>query len=197
MPIDGTGKLGSIGKALPGWEVQVVDNDGRELSPNQTGELIVKGPITQGYYRNPHATAEVIKDGWLYTGDIGRADEDGYLFITGRKKDMIIIKGQNVYTSDIESLLLKHPTVAEAAVLGIPDELRGEVAGAVVSLKEGEIATEQEIKRFCLERIANYKVPKQVIFLDSLPKTATGKIDKEGIRDLLSIPSLFQEMPIS
>jgi len=196
MPINGTGKLGSIGKALPGWEVRVVDNDGQKLSPNQTGELIIKGPITQGYYHNQRATAEVIKDGWLYTGDIGRVDESGYLFITGRKKDMIIIKGQNVYTSDIESVLLTHPKVAEAAVLGIPDELRGEVVGAVVCLKKGKVATEQDIRRFCLEHIASYRVPKQVIFTDSLPRTAAGTIDKQSIRDLLSIPSLFQEMVI-
>ncbi|MFC2010718.1 class I adenylate-forming enzyme family protein [Chloroflexota bacterium] len=197
MSINGTGKLGSIGKVLPGWEVQVVDNDGQVLSPNQTGELIIKGPITQGYYHNPQATAEIIKDGWLYSGDIGKVDEDGYLFITGRKKDMIIIKGQNVYTSDIESVLLTHPKVAEAAVLGIPDELRGEVVGAVVSLKKGEVATEQDIRRFCLEHIAVYRVPKQVIFIDSLPRTAAGNIDKQSIRELLSIPSLFQEIAIS
>lgn len=197
MPIDGTGKLGSVGKALPGWEVKVVSDNGWELPPNQPGEIIVRGPIMKGYYHNPQATAEIIKDGWLYTGDIGRADEDGYLFITGRRKDMIIAKGQNIYPSDIESVLYTHPKVAEATVIGIPDRLRGEVIGAVISLKEGEVATEREIKQFCLERMANYKVPKQVIFSHSLPRTATGKIDKESIRARLSIPSLFQKMAIS
>jgi len=182
QPIDGTGKLGSVGKALPGWEVKIVDDNGKELPLNQSGEIIVSGPIMKGYYNNPRATAEAIRDGWLYTGDIGRADEDGELFILDRKKEMIIAKGQNIYPSDIEDVLYTHPKVAEAAVVGIPDELRGEVVRAVISLKEGEAATEQEIKRFCLERIANYKVPKQVIFLDSLPKTATGKIRKEDLK---------------
>jgi len=180
--VDGTGKLGSAGEALPGWEVKIVGDNGKELPPNQSGEIIVRGPIMKGYYNNPRATAETIRDGWLYTGDIGKVDGDGELFILGRKKEIIIAKGQNIYPSDIEDVLYTHPKVAEAAVVGIPDELRGEVVRAVISLKAGEAATEQEIKRFCLERIANYKVPKQVIFLDSLPKTAAGKIGKEDLR---------------
>ncbi len=182
QPVDGTGKLGSVGKALPGWEVKIVGDNGKELPPNQSGEIIVRGPIMKGYYNNPRATAETIRDGWLYTGDVGKVDGDGELFILGRKKEMIIAKGQNIYPSDIEDVLYTHPKVAEAAVVGIPDELRGEVVRAVISLKAGEAATEQEIKRFCLERIANYKVPKQVIFLDSLPKTAAGKIGKEDLK---------------
>ena len=182
QPVDGTGKLGSTGKALPGWEVKMVDDNGKELPPNQPGEIIVRGPIMKGYYNNPRVTAETIRDGWLHTGDIGRVDEDGELFILGRKKEMIIAKGQNIYPSDIEDVLYTHPKVAEAAVVGIPDELRGEVIRAIISLKAGEVATEQEIKRFCLEHIANYKVPKQVIFLDSLPKTATGRIRKEDLK---------------
>ena len=182
QPVDGTGKPGSTGKAMPGWEVKIVDDNGKELPPNQPGEIIVRGPIMKGYYNNPRVTAETIRDGWLHTGDIGRVDEDGELFILGRKKEMIIAKGQNIYPSDIEDVLYTHPKVAEAAVVGIPDELRGEVIRAIISLKAGEVATEQEIKRFCLEHIANYKVPKQVIFLDSLPKTATGKIRKEDLK---------------
>jgi len=182
QPVDGTGKLGSVGEALPGWEVKIVEDNGKELPPNKPGEIIASGPIMKGYYNNPRATTEVIRDGWLYTGDIGKIDEDGELFILGRKKEMIIAKGQNIYPSDIEDVLYTHPKVAEAAVVGIPDELRGEVIRAVISLKAGEAATEQEIKRFCLERIANYKVPKQVIFSDSLPKTATGRIRKEDLK---------------
>ena len=187
--LDGTGKLGSAGKVLPGWELKVVDDSGKELPLNQPGELIVRGPIMKGYYNNPHATAETMKDGWLYTGDIGRVDEDGDVFISGRKKEMIIVKGQNIYPSDIEDVLYTNPKVAEAAVVGIPDELRGEIVRAVISLKKGKVATEQEIRQFCLERMANYKVPKQIIFIDSLPKTATGKIRKQELRDYLNLAS--------
>jgi long-chain acyl-CoA synthetase len=196
-PIDGSEKLGSVGKALPEWEVRIADDNGRELPPNQSGEVIVRGPIMKGYYKNPQATAEVIKNGWLYTGDTGMFNEKGNLFLTGRKKPTIIVKGQNVLPIDIEDVLSMHPKVAEAAVIGIPDELRGEVVGAVVTLKERAIATEQEIKRFCLEYLASYKVPKQVIFMDSLPRTATGKIDKASIRERLSIPPLFPEVVTS
>ena len=138
-----------------------------------------------------------MKDDWLYTGDIGEIDQAGYLFITGRKKDTIIIKGQNIYPGDIESVLHTHPKVAEAAVIGIPDDMRGELVGAVIALKAGEVATEEEIKRFCLEHIVNYKVPKQVFFLDSLPRTVSGVIDKETIRERLSIPPLFPGVSVS
>ena len=183
-PIDGSGKFGSVGKALPGWELKIADDNGRVLPTNQPGEIIVRGPIMKGYYNNPEATAEVIKDGWLYTGDIGRVDEDGYLFISGRKKEMIIQKGQNTFPSDIEAVLKTHPKVAETAVVGVPDELRGEIIRAYISLKEGEMITEEEIKHFCREHMANYKVPRQIIFLDFLPKTATGQIRKEKLKRL-------------
>lgn len=183
QPLDGTGKLGSVGKVLPGWELKIVDEDGKELPPNQPGEIIVRGPIMNGYYGNPQVAAKTIKDGWLYSGDIGKIDEDGYLFLSGsRKKEMIIVKGQNIYPSDIEDVLSAHPKVAEAAVVGVSDELRGEVVRAIISLKEGEVATEEEIRRFCRQHMADYKLPKQVIFVDSLPKTAAGKIDKEDLR---------------
>jgi long-chain acyl-CoA synthetase len=185
QPPDGRGKLGSVGKALPGWEVKIVDDDGREMLPNQSGEVVVRGPIMKGYYNNLQATAEVIKNGWLHTGDIGRVDEDGWLFLLGgRKKDMLIAKGQNIYPSDIEQVLTTHPKVAEVAVVGIPDEVRGETPRAFIRLKAGEVATEQEIKKFCLEHLANYKVPREVIFADSLPRTADGKIDKKSLSRL-------------
>ena len=181
---DGAGKPGSVGKALPGWELKIVDDDGRELPPNQPGEIVVRGPIMNSYYNNPQATAEVIKNGWLHTSDIGRVDEEGWLFLLGgRKKDMLIAKGQNIYPSDIEQVLASHPKVAAAAVVGVPDEVRGESPRAFISLKAGEVATEQEMKRFCLERLANYKVPREFIFADSLPRTAEGKIDKKSLRE--------------
>ena len=167
-PLDGTGKLGASGKALPGWEIKAVDDNGNELPTNQPGEIIVRGPIMEGYYNNPQATNETIKDGWLHTGDIGRIDEDGYLFLSGRKKNIIILKGQNIYPSDVEEVLCTHPKVAGAIVVGIPDRLRGEIVGAAIRLKEGEVATEQEIRQFCQERMADYKLPRQIIFTDSL-----------------------------
>lgn len=137
----------------------------------------------KGYYNNPQATAETIKDGWLYTGDIGRVDGDGYLFLSGMKKNMIILKGQNIYPSDIEEVLCIHPRVAGAIVVGIPDRLRGEIVGAAISLKEGEVATEQEIRQFCQEHMADYKLPRRIIFTNSLPETVTTKISRESLRD--------------
>ena len=129
----------------------------------------------KGFFNNPQATAEVIRDGWLYTGDLGRIDEDGYLFLTGMKKNMIILKGQNIYPGDIEEVLSTHPKVAKAVVVGIPDKLRGETVGATIVLKEGETATEPEIRRFCQEQMADYKAPKHIIFTDSLPDYDTAK----------------------
>ena len=182
QPIDGTGKLGSVGKVLPGWELKIVDDNGKELPSNQQGEIIVRGPIMKGYYNNPQATAEKIKDGWLYTNDIGKVDEDGNLFILAKKKEMIITKGQNIHPSDIEDVLYVHPKVAEAAVVGVPDELRGEIVRAVISLREGQVTTEEEIRHFCREHMADYKLPKQIIFIDSLPKTATGEIRMQELK---------------
>lgn len=168
---DGGGKPGSVGKVLPGWELKVVDDDNRELPPGQPGEIIVRGPIMTGYYKNPEATAGVIKKGWLYTGDIGRVDKEGWLFLSaGRKKDVIIAKGQNIYPSDIEYVLASHPKVAEVGVVGIRDDVRGETPRAIIRLKAGEVATEQEIKKFCLKRLANYKVPREVVFISSSPE---------------------------
>lgn len=136
-----------------------------------------------GYYENPDATAEVIKDGWYYTGDIGKIDDDGYVFVLGRKKDMIIISGHNVYPVDVEDVLYTHPKVVEAAVIGVPDKTRGEAIKAFISLKKGEVATEAEIKKFCRERLVDYKVPREVVFMEALPKTASGKIRKQSLRD--------------
>ena len=182
--VDDVGKPGSVGKALPGWELKIVDDNGQELPPNHRGEIVVRGPIMAGYYHNPEANAGVIRKGWLHTGDMGMVDEDGEVFLTGRKKDMIIAKGQNIYPSDVETVLHTHPKVAEVVVVGVPDKARGQMVRAVVRLRAGEAATDKEIKRFCLERLANYKVPKQVIFTDSLPKTATGEICKEDLKKI-------------
>jgi long-chain acyl-CoA synthetase len=181
--LDGRGEADSVGKTLPGWELRIVDDEGKELPVGETGEIIVRGPIMNEYYNNPQATAQVVKDGWLYTGDIGWIDRDGWLFLAaGRKKDMIISKGQNISPSDIEEIIGTHPKVAEVAVVGVADESRGETPRAVIKLKVGKKTSEQAIKKFCLEHLANYKVPREVIFTKSLPKTADGRINKEKLR---------------
>ena len=181
--LNGRGELDSVGRPLPGWELKIVDDEGRELPKGQTGEIAVRGPVMRGYYHNPEATAQVMKNGWLHTGDVGWVDDEGWLFLSaGRKKDMIIAKGQNICPSDIEEILGSHPKVAEVAVMGIADKLRGEIPKAFVRLQPGEEASEQEIKHFCLEHLANYKVPREIVFVDSLPKTAGGKIGKEELK---------------
>lgn len=181
--LDGRGAANSVGKPLPGWELRIVDDEGRELPTGEKGEIVVRGPIMNEYYNNPQATAQVVKDGWLHTGDIGWVDKEGWLFLAaGRKKDMIISKGQNISPSDIEEIIGNHPKVAEVVVVGIADESRGEMPRAVIKLKAGEEATEPEIKKFCLEHLANYKVPREFIFTESLPRTADGRIDKEKLR---------------
>jgi len=183
--MDGSKRPGSSGKALACFEIKTVDDNGEELLPNEPGEIKVRGPIMTCYYNNAQDTARAKKDGWLYTGDLGRIDEDGYLFLTGRKKELIILKGQNVYAGDIEEVLCTHPGVAEAVVIGIPDKLRGEVVVAAVKLKKGEVVTEQEIRRFCQERLAAYKLPKHIVFADSL-RGRSGAINKKDLRDYLA-----------
>lgn len=178
QPIDGSGKFGAVGKVLRGWEVKIVGDQGSDLPAGETGEVAARGPIMKGYYNNPDATRETIKDGWLYSGDLGSLDGDGYLFLKGRKKEVIVVAGQKVYPVDIEGVLYTHPKVAEAAVVGVQDGLRGEAVRAVVRLKEGMTATEREIKLFCREYMADFKLPKEVIFIDVMPKITTGKIKK-------------------
>ena len=187
QPVDGGGKDGYVGRALPGFQIKIVDDTSSELGPNQPGEIIIKGPVMAGYYNNPQATGEVIKDGWLHTGDIGSIDEGGDIVILGLKKPMLIVKGQNIYHSDVEDVITTYPKVDEVAVVGIadPDGMRGEVVRAVIQLKPGQVAKEAEIKRYCLARLANYKVPKQVIFVASLPRMPGGQVDKEALKDLL------------
>jgi long-chain acyl-CoA synthetase len=175
-------KPGCVGRALLGWELKICDDEGRELPPGQSGEIAVRGPIMTGYYRQPEATAMAIKDGWLYTGDLGMVDENGDLFLTGMKKDMINAKGQNIYPSDIEEVLRSYPGVAEAAVLGVPDKARGQIIKAVIQLQDGQVSEELALKRLCLDRLANYKVPKQFVFIDSMPRTAAGDINKDALR---------------
>ncbi len=188
---DGSGPVGSIGIPLRGCQVEIVDEKDNILPRNRTGEIICKGPLMRGYYNKPEATAEVVKNGWLYTGDTGHIDEKGNIFITGRKKDLIIPKGQNIAPSDIEAVLLTSPKVQEAAVLGIPDDPRGEIIVAVIQLKPGQTAVDSEMRRLCVENLANFKIPREYIFVNFPLKKENVIIDKEALRTRLSLPPVF------
>ncbi len=177
-PIYGLRKVGSIGIPMPDTDVAVVDPEShKELPIGEVGELAVKGPqVMREYWNKPEETAQVMHEGWLYTGDMSKADDDGYFYIVDRKKDMIIASGFNIYPREVEEVLFQHPKILEAAVVGVPHEYRGETVKAFVVLKEGETATEQEIIDFCAERLAKYKVPKLVEFRTELPKSMIGKV---------------------
>ena len=174
---DAPRKMASAGKAAPRAELKIIGQDGKEVEVGQVGEIIARGPqIMKGYFKDPEATTEKIKDGWYHTGDLGRLDEDGYLYIVGRADDMVISGGLNVYPSEVETVLLDHPKVQEAIAVGIPDAKRGQVIKAIVVLKPGEAATPREILSFCKKRLGSFKMPRQLEFKDSLPKSSSGKI---------------------
>jgi len=159
-----------------------VDDDGAMLPPGQVGELVVKGPsVVKGYYNRPEATQEAIRDGWLHTGDNAYLDDEGYLFLQGRKKEMIIVAGENVYPVEVENVLTRHPAVAEAAVIGAPHAVLGEVVKAVVVLVEGAKADELSIKRHCAQHLASFKTPQIVEFADALPRNPSGKVVKRRL----------------
>jgi long-chain acyl-CoA synthetase len=184
-PIYGLRKTGSIGVPVSDTESKIVDvDDGTtEMPVGESGELILKGPqVMKGYWNKPEETKIALRDGWLYTGDIGYVDEDGFFYIVDRKKDMIIAGGYNIYPRDVDEVLYEHPKVMEAAVIGVPDEYRGETVKAFVVLKEGETATADDIIGFCKEKLAAYKVPKIVEFIDALPKTAVGKVLRKELK---------------
>jgi len=175
----------SIGKPIWGVEARIVDGDGLELpaGAQHIGEILLRGHnVMKGYYHNPQATAEALRGGWLHTGDLAYRDEDGFLFVVDRVKDLIIRGGYNVYPREVEEVLYTHPAVAEAAVIGRPDERLGEEVVAVLSLRPGAAATAEEVVGFCRERLAAYKYPREVRFLPELPKNATGKLLKRELR---------------
>jgi len=177
-------RLGSAGKPLGIGEVRIVDDRGRDVPQGEAGEIVAcSDRMMTGYWGKPQETAQTMKGGWLHTGDVGRMDEDGYIYLVDRKKDMIISGGENIYSREVEEVLYTHPAILEAAVVGVPDEKWGESVRAVVVLKEGATATEAEIIDFCKEYLAGYKKPKSVEFRDSLPKTGSGKIKKAEIRE--------------
>ena len=182
-PVQGMRKAGSIGLPVFGVQTRLIDKKGKDAARGEVGELIFKGPnATKGYWRLPEQTAESIRDGWVYTGDLARRDEEGYFYIVGRKKDLIITGGYNVYPREIEEVLYTHPAVYEAAVVGIPDEFRGEIPKAFITLKPGQRTSEEEIIAFCKDNLAPYKVPRQVEICPELPKSSTGKILHRELR---------------
>jgi acyl-CoA synthetase (AMP-forming)/AMP-acid ligase II len=183
----GTHKPGSTGPTLPGIEGKVLDADGNILPPNTPGELCFRSPTFMlGYWNQPEQTAQAIRDGWLHTGDVGTIDEDGHVFIRDRLKDMIVSNGYNVYPKEVENALCEHPAVQSAAVIGVPDEIRGETIHAFVVLKSGSTATSDEMLAHCAARVAKYKLPRGVTFLDALPLTASGKIQRFALRQQLA-----------
>jgi long-chain acyl-CoA synthetase len=184
-PYGGERKVGSIGMPIPDTEARIVDlNDGtHEMPVGESGELLVRGPqVMQGYWQRPDATADTLVDGWLHTGDIAQMDEDGYFYIVDRKKDMIISGGYNVYPRDIEEVLFEHPKVAEATAIGVPHPSRGEQVKVFIVLKAGQSATAEEIIAYCKDKLATYKLPTEVEFIEELPKTNVGKVLKKDLR---------------
>jgi long-chain acyl-CoA synthetase len=180
--LDRERKPGSIGTPVPGVEMKLLDEDGNEVPDGEVGEIVIKGPnVMKGYWNKPDATEEAIVDGWFYSGDLAKRDEDGFYFIVDRKKELIVRGGYNVYPREIEEVLYEHPAVREAAVVGIPDDQMGEEIGAAIALKEGEDVSEDDIKAFVKEQVAGYKYPRRVWFVDELPKGPTGKILKREI----------------
>lgn len=182
-PLDRPRKPGSIGTNIVHVENKVVDELGNEVPVGEVGELVVRGPnVMKGYYKMPEETAATIRNGWLYTGDLARMDEDGYFYIVDRKKDMVIVGGFNVYPREVEEVLYDHPDVVEAAAVGIPDPNQGEVVKVFV-VSKNESLTEEELLGYCRERLAKYKVPQEIEFLDELPKNTTGKILRRSLKE--------------
>jgi Acyl-CoA synthetases (AMP-forming)/AMP-acid ligases II len=185
-PIKGVRKAGSIGLPFPDTDAKIVDMEvgGDPLPPGKRGELVVRGPqVMKGYYNRPDATADVLRNGWLYTGDIAYMDEDGYFFIVDRKKDLIISGGYNIYPREIDEVLHAHPKIEEAVSVGIPHDARGEIVKAYVVIRQGESLTRNEVMAYCREKLAGYKVPRKVEFRTELPKTMVGKVLRRALRE--------------
>lgn len=181
LGIENNHKVGAIGRPGFDWEFQIVDDNHNALPPGMPGELIVRGPgVMQEYYKNPEATAETLKDGWLFTGDIAKIDEDGFIWLVDRKKDVIITGGENVFPVEIEDYLQTHPAIQDAAVIGLPSLRLGEIATAIIQLKPGKTLTKEEVRSFC-EKLARFKRPRK-IFFDNVPRNPTGKIEKPKLR---------------
>ncbi len=185
-------KVGAIGVPGYGWQCKIVTEQDEPVEHGQVGELCVKGPgVMRCYYHDPKATAEAIKDGWLHTGDMAMQDEDGFIFLVDRKKDVIITGGENLYPVQIEDFIRSNPKVKDVAVIGLPDKRLGEIAAAIIAIKEGETCTEAEMNKFC-EALPRYKRPRKVIFAD-VPRNPTGKIEKPKLRKMYGADKLVAE----
>ncbi len=182
LGIENERKVGAIGKAGFNWEVRIVNDKGKDVAQGKVGELIVKGcGVMKEYYKNPEKTAATIKDGWLYTGDMAKTDEEGFIYLVDRKKDVIITGGENIYPAEVEEVLHGHPKIYDVAVIGIPDERLGEIAVAIIDPKPGKKLTEAEISAFCEQNLAKHYRPRRIIF-DKVPRNPTGKIEKPKLR---------------
>ena len=188
--------LGAIGKAGYGWETKVVDENGCPVESGKVGELAVRGDgVMKCYYKNPEATSEILKDGWLLTGDMAKLDDDGFIYLVDRKKDVIISGGENIYPVQIEDFLRAHDKIKDVAVIGLPDKRLGEITAAIIELKPGEAMTEGDIDAFCLG-MPKYKRPKRIIFAD-VPRNPTGKIEKPALREKYCGVSLVEAQTTS
>ena len=182
LGIENEHKVGAIGKAGFNWEAHIVNDKGEDVVPGEIGELLVRGNgVMKEYYKNPEKTAETIKDGWLYTGDMAREDSEGFIYLVDRKKDVVITGGENISPVEVEDVIHKHPKIYDVGVIGIPDERLGEIALAVIDPKPGEKLTEEEINQFCEQNLPRYKRPRHIIF-DKVPRNPTGKIEKPKLR---------------
>jgi long-chain acyl-CoA synthetase len=182
-PLTNHNPVGSIGIPLPSTYAKIVSEDGRDLLPGEVGELVVKGPqVMKGYWNRDDETTKVLKDGWLYTGDMSRVDENGFFFIVDRKKDMVLVSGFNVYPNEVEEVLASHNKVLEAAVIGIPDKSSGEAVKAFIVAKDKSL-TIDELRAYCKENLTGYKVPRHFEFREQLPKSNIGKILRRELRD--------------
>ncbi|MFO7600161.1 MAG: class I adenylate-forming enzyme family protein, partial [Candidatus Desulfacyla sp.] len=175
-------KVGAIGRPSLFWDAKIVSDQGEEVSQGEIGEILVKGPgVMKGYYKNPELTAAVIQDGWLHTGDLGKTDEEGFITLVDRKKDLIISGGENIYPVELEGVILRHPKVHDVAVIGAKDDRLGEIVVAVIQPRKGEKVTEEEMAQFCEEELPRYKRPRKILF-DEVPRSPTGKIEKPKLR---------------
>ena len=176
--------LESCGKTCIGYEVMIADDEDNELEPGAVGEVLIRGDsVMSGYWNRPDATEQTLRGGWLHSGDMGRMDEDGYIYIVDRKNDLIISGGENVYPAEVENFISAHPEVMEVAVVGVPDERWVEAVKAIVALRPGSALAEADIIEFCRGKLGGFKIPKSVDFVDALPRTPTGKVKKNVLRE--------------